>query len=65
MLLKEPLEILIRVAKRTGSLWVAYKWFRGTPIPGFDGMTAERLVHEGRVDHVRAYLDEIEDGGYA
>lgn len=65
MLRKEPLEILIRVAKRTGSLWVAYKWFRGTPIPGFGGKTAQRLVRDGRIDHVHAYLDEIDDGGYA
>lgn len=64
-LLRELLEILCRVEHRTGSLLVAYAWFRGMPIPGFGGMPADRLVREGQIDAVRAYLDEMDDGGYA
>ena len=64
-LLREMLEILSRVEFRTGSLLVAYAWYRGTPIPGFGGMTADRLVREGKIDFVRAYLDQVDDGGYA
>ena len=63
-LLRGMLEILSRVESRTGSLLVAYAWYRGTPIPGFGGMTAERLVREGMNDFVRAYLDQMDDGGY-
>ncbi len=64
-LLRGMLEILARVEMRTGSLVVAYAWYRGIPIPGFGGMTADRLVRDGKIAFVRAYLDEIDDGGYA
>lgn len=64
-LLRGMLEILSRVEYRTGSLLVAYAWFRGVPIPGFGGMTADRLVREGKADAVHAYLDEVDDGGFA
>lgn len=64
-LLRGMLEILSRVEYRTGSLLVAYAWYRGVPIPGFGGMTADRLVREGQIDSVRLYLDQVDDGGYA
>ena len=62
-LLRGMLEILARVEMRTGSLVVAYAWYRGIPIPGFGGVTADRLVREGQIDFVRTYLDEVDDGG--
>lgn len=64
-LLRGMLEILSRVETKTGSPLVAYAWYRGVPIPGFGGMTADRLVREGKIDAVRTYLDEVDDGGYA
>lgn len=65
MLLRQMIEILARVETRTGSLLLAYAWFRGVPIVGFGGKTADRLFREGKADYVRAYLDAVDDGGYA
>ncbi|MCY4096277.1 MAG: hypothetical protein OXG05_14270 [Gammaproteobacteria bacterium] len=53
-LLRGMLEILLRVETPTGSALAAYAWYRGVPIPGFSGMTADRLVREGKIDAVRA-----------
>ena len=63
--LRQLLEILNRVEAGTGSSLAAYAWFRGQPLPGFGGATAESLVREGRADHVHAYLDHVMAGGYA
>ena len=65
MLLRHMIEILNRVETRTGSPLLAYAWYRGVPLPGFGGKTADRLVRDGKVDYVRAYLDAVDDGGYA
>ena len=59
------LEILSCVESRTGSLLMAYAWFRDVPIPGFGGKTADSIVREGKINAVRAYLDEMDDGGFA
>ena len=63
--LREMLEILNRVEAETGSPIGAYAWFRAEPLPGFGGMTPDRLVRDGRADHVHAYLDRVTAGGYA
>lgn len=63
--LRQMLEILNRVEAATGSPLVAYAWFRAEPLPGFGGITPDRLVREGRADEVHAYLDRIAAGGYA
>ena len=63
--LRQMLEILNRVEAATGSPIAAYAWFRAEPLPGFGGATPDRLVREGRADHVHAYLDRIMAGGYA
>ena len=64
--LREMLEILHRVKAETGvGDLAAYAWFRSEPLVGFDDMTADRLVREGRADYVHAYLDDVADGGYA
>lgn len=63
--LRQLLEILNRVEAGTGSSLAAYAWFRGQPLPGFGGATPDRLVREGRADHVHAYLDQVMAGGYA
>ena len=65
MLLRQMLEILYRVEKRTGSILVAYAWYRSERLVGFGDATAEQLVIEGKASYVQAYLDHIEDGGYA
>ena len=54
MLLRQMLEILCRVEKRTGSMLVAYYWYRGERLLGFGDATAERLVKEGKASYVRA-----------
>ena len=64
--LRQTLEILRRVRAETGAGYLeAHAWFRSEPLPGFDGMTADRLVREGHADWVHAYLDDLADGGYA
>lgn len=63
--LRQMLEILNRVEAATGSALAAYAWFRGEPLPGFGGATADSLVRQGKSDHVHAYLDQVMAGGYA
>ena len=64
--LRQTLEILRRVKVETGMGYLdAHAWFRSEPLPGLDGMTADRLVREGHADWVHAYLDAVADGGYA
>ncbi len=64
--LRQMLEILHRVRAETGAgYFAAYAWFRAEPLVGFDGMTADRLVREGKADHFHACLDDVADGGYA
>ena len=59
-------QILRRVTVETGIGYLdAHAWFRSEPLPGFDGMTADRLVREGHADYVHARLDDVADGGYA
>jgi hypothetical protein len=64
--LRQMLEILHRVKAETGAGdLAAYAWFRAEPLVGFDDMTADQLVREGRADYVHAYLDDVAGGGYA
>ncbi len=63
--LRQMLEILNRVESATGSPLAAYAWFRGGPLPGFGGATADLLVRDGRAADVHAYLDRIMAGGHA
>ncbi len=63
--LRQMLEILNRVEAATGSPLAAYAWFRAEPLPGFAGVTPDRLLREGRASEVHAYLDRIMAGGYA
>ena len=63
--LRQMLEIMNRVEAEMGSLLAAYAWFRSTRLPGFGGATPDRLVREGKADHVHAYLDRVSAGGYA
>ena len=64
--LREMVEILRRVEDYTGcSALVAYAWFRSEALPGFAGLTPDRLVREGKASYVHAHLDRIMAGGYA
>jgi len=65
MRLRQMIEIVHRVAAHSGSPLVAYAWFRAQPLPGFDGMTAQRLVQEGHANWVHAHIDRVMDGGFA
>lgn len=57
--------ILARVEVWTASPEEAWAWYRGTPLPGFGGRTAETLVREGHGNAVHRYLDEVAHGGFA
>ena len=61
--LRQTLEILRRVKVETGMGFMPGSG--RSRLPGFDGMTADRLVREGHADWVHAYLDAVADGGYA
>ena len=64
--LREMVEILRRVEDYTGcSDLVAYAWFRSEALPGFAGLTPDRLVREGKASYVHAHLDRIMAGGNA
>ena len=63
--LRQMLEILHRVEAQTGSELAAYAWFRAEPLPGFGGLTPDRLLRQGRADQVHAHLDRVVAGGYA
>ena len=63
--LRQMMEIVHRVSEYSGSSLAAYAWFRAQPLPGFDGMTPQRLVQEGHADWVHAHLDRVMDGGFA
>ena len=58
--------ILRRVEDYAGcSALVAYAWFRSEALPGFAGLTPDRLVREGKASYVHAHLDRVMAGGYA
>lgn len=59
--LREMIEIIGRTSPRFGSDLLAYAWYRSTPLPGY-GVTAMRLVQDGRADLVHLYLDKLDAG---
>lgn len=63
--LREMVEIINKVEPRFGSSMMAYAWFRSQPLPGFSGLTAMRLVQDGRADEVLDYIDAVDAGVYA
>ena len=64
--LREMVGIIRRVEDCAGcSALVAYAWFRSEALPGFAGLTPDRLVREGKAIYVHAHLDRVMAGGYA
>ncbi len=63
--INELVRILERVALWTGHPRIAYAWFRSQQLATFGGLTAEDLVKMDRVSALEAYLDRIDDGGFA
>lgn len=63
--LRESIEIINRISAWSGSVQLAFAWYRSQPIPSFGDKTAEDIVKEGRGEAVRDYLARIADGGYA
>ena len=63
--LREMAEIINKVAPRFGSALIAYTWYRSQPLPGFSGLTAMRLVRDGRADDVLGYIDAVDAGMHA
>jgi hypothetical protein len=61
----EAAEIIGRVRDWAGGEAQAMAWYRSEPIPALDGLTPEMLVKSGKAHAVRAYLDDIENGGFA
>ncbi len=64
---KDPDEkvILPRIEAWSGSREAACRWYREKPIPSLGGLTAQQLAARGRVAEVLAYLEHIDQGGYA
>lgn len=62
--LREMLEVLNLVASRFDSPIAAYIWYRSEALSGFSGLTAAKLVAQGRVADVVEYLDAIDAGIY-
>jgi hypothetical protein len=58
-------EIIERVTKWAGNEAKALEWYRSQPIPALGGLTPNALVHEGRINELRAYLDHLDAGGFA
>lgn len=63
--LREMVEIVNRLTPRFGSALVAYAWYRSEPLSGFAGMTAAKLVQDGRAATVMDYIDAVDAGGFA
>lgn len=64
---RDPAEkvILPRIEAWAGSREAACRWYREKPIPSLGGLTAQQLAARGRVAEVLAYLEHIDQGGYA
>lgn len=63
--LRDMIEIINRVLPWSGSLPLAFAWYRSQPLPSFGDQTAEDLVKEGRAEAVKDYLSRLAIGGYA
>ena len=63
--LREMVEIVNKVEPRFGSALMAYAWYRLEPLPGFSGMTAMRLVQDGRAGEVLDTIDAVDAGVHA
>lgn len=63
--LGELVEIINRVLPWSGSVPMAFAWYRSQSLPSFGGLTAEDLVKAGRAEDVRDYLSRIAAGGFA
>ena len=62
--LREMVEIINKVEPRLGSTLMAYAWYRSEPLPGFSGLTAMRLVCDGKADDVLKYIDAVDAGSH-
>ncbi len=63
--LRDVAEIINRVLSWSGSVPLAFAWYRSQPLPAFGDRTAEDLVREGRAEAVKRHLSRIAVGGYA
>lgn len=63
--LRDFVEIINRVQPWAGTDAKASAWYRSQSLPPFGGLTAERLVKDGKAEAVKRYLDQIAEGGYA
>ena len=63
--LRDTVDIINRVLPWSGSIALAFAWFRSEPLPSFGDKTAQELVKDGRAADVMRYLERIAEGGYA
>lgn len=63
--LREMVEVLTKVTPRVRSELMAYAWYRASPLPGFSGQTAMRLVRSGRATEVLDFIDAVDAGVHA
>jgi hypothetical protein len=60
--MRDTLRVLSAAMGVAGDRDRAIYWYRNTPIPEFEHLTAEHLVSTGKTDAVVLYLRSIESG---
>jgi hypothetical protein len=63
--LRDFIDVLTSVSRRTGSPQQAFAWFSTEPLPSFGDQTCAALMREGRASAVKSYVSRIAIGGYA
>lgn len=63
--LNEIRVIIDRIIPWAGSAPTAYAWYRSQSLPSFGDAAPEELVRQGGSNKVHAYLNRLNDGGYA
>lgn len=58
-------EIIDILEPRFASRAEACEWFEHSPIPGFDGKTADQLVKDGLGRAVISFIESVDAGNYA
>jgi hypothetical protein len=63
--LQNLLKILITVLPITGTLEIAFAWYRSEPIVGFGGRSPEQILKDGEYEAFSARLRRQYEGGYS
>lgn len=58
-------EMLSRIEARFENRQAAERWYRGRPLSGFSGLTAEQMVEQGRAIEVVEYVEAVDAGVFS